>query len=158
MTRIEELIKTFNLVKHPEGGYYSETYRSNITIPGKDRSLMTSIYFLLTSDSPSHFHRIKSDEIWFFHEGSALTVHMLQNGKHITQKVGIRISQNETPQFLVPANTIFGSSIEEKDSYAFVSCVVAPGFDFNDFELFDKSTLLDLFPTEEVIITKLTRS
>jgi uncharacterized protein len=157
MQRIEELIKKFNLQKHPEGGYYSETYRSEMNIPGKERSLMTSIYFLLTSDNPSNFHRIKSDEIWFFHEGSALTVHMLDKGNHIIQKVGTNIHNNEVPQFLVPSNTIFGSSITEKASFAFVSCVVAPGFDFNDFELFDKATLLGLFPQEEQIINQLTR-
>ena len=74
--RINELIEKLALLPHPEGGYYKETYRSSETIDG-EQALMTSILFLLTSDSPSHFHRIQSDEHWYFHEGSPLTVHVI---------------------------------------------------------------------------------
>lgn len=156
--RIDELIARFNMQAHPEGGYYSEEYRSEINLPNTDRQLMTSIYFLLPSEHVSHFHRIKSDELWFFHEGSPLTVHTLDENGHHEHLVGLDLKEGQTPQFLVPANTIFGSSVNEKDSYSFVSCVVAPGFDFRDFELFTSAELLKDFSGYEEVIKRLTIS
>jgi predicted cupin superfamily sugar epimerase len=156
--RIKELIERFNMQAHPEGGYYSEEYRSELTLPDTDRQLMTSIYFLLPSEHVSHFHRIKSDELWFFHEGSPLTVHTLDKNGHHEHLVGLDISAGQTQQFLVPANTIFGSSVNEKDSYSFVSCVVAPGFDFRDFELFSSEQLLKDFADFPEVIERLTLS
>ncbi len=155
--RIQELITKFNLQAHPEGGFYSETYRSDQLTVSQDRNLVTCIYFLLTSENVSNFHRIKSDEMWFFHEGSSLTVHTLdpQNG-HLQHAVGNDIQKGQTPQLVVPKNTIFGSSVTDQNSYSFVSCVVAPGFDFNDFELFSRATLLENFPEECAIIERLT--
>ncbi len=157
--RIEFLIEKLNLKPHPEGGFYSETYRSteSITTVYGERNLSTAIYFLLTSENVSKFHRIKSDELWFFHEGSNLTVHTLSNQGHKQLSLG---NPSETsassPQHLVHAHTIFGSSVDEPNSYALVSCVVSPGFDFADFELFERKELTNLFPQAEKIIRKLT--
>ena len=155
--RIQELVTKFNLQAHPEGGFYSETYRSDQLTASQDRNLVTCIYFLLTSENVSNFHRIKSDEMWFFHEGSSLTVHTLdtQNG-HLQHAVGNEIQKGQTPQLVVPKNTIFGSSVTDENSYSFVSCVVAPGFDFNDFELFTRDALLEEYPEEFAIIERLT--
>lgn len=153
---IQHLVKKLNLKPHPEGGFYSETYRSTETIPRMNRQLMTSIYFLLTSENVSRFHRIKSDEIWFFHAGSPLIVHTLDQNGHKENLVGLDILNGEQPQFLVPKDTIFGSTVKQENSYSLVSCVVAPGFDFEDFELFTKEDLIALFPKEEVIISRLT--
>lgn len=155
--RIQELVTKFNLQVHPEGGFYSETYRSDQLTASQDRNLVTCIYFLLTSENVSNFHRIKSDEMWFFHEGSSLTVHTLdpQNG-HLQHAVGNEIQKGQTPQLVVPKNTIFGSSVTDENSYSFVSCVVAPGFDFNDFELFTRDALLEEYPEEFTIIERLT--
>ncbi len=157
--RIQELVTKFNLQAHPEGGFYSETYRSDQLTASQDRNLVTCIYFLLTSENVSNFHRIKSDEMWFFHEGSSLTVHTLdpQNG-HLQHAVGNEIQKGQTPQLVVPKNTIFGSSVTDENSYSFVSCVVAPGFDFNDFELFTRDALLEEYPESESIIRQLTPS
>lgn len=157
--RIQELVIKFNLQAHPEGGFYSETYRSDQLTASQDRNLVTCIYFLLTSENVSNFHRIKSDEMWFFHEGSSLTVHTLdtQNG-HLLHAVGNEIQKGQTPQLVVPKNTIFGSSVTDENSYSFVSCVVAPGFDFNDFELFTRDALLEEYPESESIISQLTPS
>ena len=157
--RIQELVTKFNLQAHPEGGFYSETYRSDQLTASQDRNLVTCIYFLLTSENVSNFHRIKSDEMWFFHEGSSLTVHTLdpKNG-HLQHAVGNAIQKGQTPQLVVPKNTIFGSSVTDENSYSFVSCVVAPGFDFNDFELFSRKVLSEEYPESESIIRQLTPS
>lgn len=154
--RIQELVEQFNLHTHPEGGFYSETYRSEIQLPGQERQLMTAIYFLLRSGEVSHFHRIKSDELWFFHAGSSLVVHTLDKNGHQEHKLGLNLSNGERPQILVRANTIFGSSVVDDDSYSLVSCVVAPGFDFRDFELFSAEDLLPKFPEHEKIVRLLT--
>ncbi len=153
---IELLIEKLELLPHPEGGFYKETYRSNETIASGNRQLMTSIYFLLTSNNVSKFHRIKSDELWFFHTGSPLIVHVLDENGHTENLIGLDLQKGELPQFMVPKNTIFGSSVRGKNSYSLVSCVVAPGFDFADFELFTKEDLLPLFPLQEEIIAQLT--
>lgn len=150
---INRIVKQFDLIPHPEGGFYRETYRSEES-KGK-RSLMTSIYFLLTSEFVSHLHRIKSDEIWYYHGGSPLVVHILDAFGHHENVVGYDIEKGHFPQFLVPKNTIFGSTVLEKDSYSLVSCVVSPGFDFADFELFKKDELQKAYPMHKDIIEKL---
>jgi hypothetical protein len=156
MGKIEEIIKTLGLQPHPEGGFYGETYRSEETIPGKDRNLLTSIYFLLTEDNVSRFHRIKSDELWYFHSGSAVTVHTLDANGHTEHLLGNDFSKGERPYLMVPKDTIFGSSIKGSNGYALVSCAVAPGFDFRDFELLSREELLQQFPENVEIIHLLT--
>jgi predicted cupin superfamily sugar epimerase len=149
-------VEKLGLLPHPEGGFYKETYRSVENAVGKDRQLMTAIYFLLTSDNVSKFHRIKSDEIWYFHAGSPLIVHMLDENGHTENHIGLALELGQQPQFLVPKETIFGSSVLHNNSYSLVSCTVAPGFDFADFELFSASDLLPLFPECKEIIERLT--
>ncbi len=154
---VQTIVSALSMQPHPEGGYYSEVYRSPVEIPGKERQLMTSIYFLLTSDNVSNFHRIKSDELWFHHAGSPITVHILNQDKgHIKINVGSDVLNGEHPQALVNGGEIFGSSVDIENSYALVSCVVAPGFDFQDFELFNRAELIEQFPNHEEIITRLT--
>lgn len=150
---INKIVETLDLFPHPEGGYYRETYRSE-EIKGK-RNLITSIYFLLTSEQISHLHRIKSDEIWYYHGGSPLIVHILDAFGHHEHIVGNDLEKGYLPQFLVPKNTIFGSTVLEKNSFSLVSCVVSPGFDFADFELFKKDELLEAYPMHKDIIQKL---
>jgi predicted cupin superfamily sugar epimerase len=151
---IQQLIQNFGLIPHPEGGFYKETYRSDIAFG--HRKLITAIYFLLTSENVSNFHRIKSDELWFHHAGSPLVVHTLTEAGHQENVVGNPLIPNMNSQFLVEKDTVFGSTVLEADSYSFVSCVVAPGFDFNDFELFTAKELLMKYPNEEHIIGRLT--
>jgi predicted cupin superfamily sugar epimerase len=153
--RVEELVETLKLLPHPEGGYYKETYRS-IEKNQKDLSLMTSIYFLLTSESPSRFHRIQSDEHWYFHEGDPLSIHLLVKNKLKTIHLGLDLTKNQIPHALVKGNTIFGSEIENANGYALVSCVVSPGFDFSTFELFTKEELFQDYSKYEEVIDRLT--
>lgn len=157
--RIQEIVQAFQLEAHPEGGWYKELYRSDkttTTAKGK-RNLLTSIYFLLTSENASNFHKIESDEIWYYHEGSSLTVHTLsEDGVYKALKVGNKLSEGEQPQVLVPKGLIFGSTVTEEDSYSLVSCAVAPGFDFQDFKLFSEEELLARYPEHATIIKRLT--
>ena len=150
--KLELLIHELNLIPHPEGGFYRETFRSKEVLKDINRNLVTAIYFLLQSEDISHFHRIKSDEHWFFHAGSPLVVHTLDKNGHHKHLVGLELNKGETPHFIVPKNTIFGSQVLEKNSYSLVSCLVSPGFDFADFELIKRAELLKEFPQHKEII------
>jgi len=156
MTQLQQLINELELQAHPEGGYYKETYRSAQTLEGQDRQLLTSIYFLLTAENVSRFHRIKSDELWYFHAGSPLIVHALSERGHEQHHLGLDLSKGQQPFLWIPKDTIFGSSILEKEGYSLVSCAVAPGFDFRDFELFTAEQLLLKFAAHREIIERLT--
>ena len=157
-------IKTLGLTPHPEGGWFRETYRSSEFIPPAGlpdrfqgpRSFCTAIYFLLEQGQFSAFHRIRSDEIWHFHEGASLTVHMLSpTGERHELLLGRCAEKGQRFQAVVPAGCWFGA--ETGGDFALVSCTVAPGFDFNDFEMADRADLTRSFPHHESIIHRLTR-
>jgi predicted cupin superfamily sugar epimerase len=162
---IKELIDRLNLLPHPEGGYYRETYRSDAVVspnslPGfsGDRNISTAIYFLLTAGNFSAFHRIKSDEVWHFYHGSSAQVHVIdERGVYKCHLLGTDFKNNETPQLVVKAGDWFGSSVSDGGSYSLVGCTVAPGFDFNDFEMANCKELLESYPEHREIILKLTR-
>ncbi|WP_298425644.1 cupin domain-containing protein [uncultured Kordia sp.] len=165
-SEIKKLVTSLELLPHPEGGFYKEVYRSASVIPkdalaadfSGDRNYCTSIYFLLTSENFSAFHRIKQDEIWHFYGGSSLSVHVIdEDGVYTEHKVGMNFSNGEKPQLVVPAGCWFASSVSKKDSYAFVGCTVAPGFDFDDFELATRTALTAVYPSHKSIIYRLTR-
>lgn len=162
----EKLVQQLALLPHPEGGYYRELYRSQGTFSEKglnghfegDRNYCTSIYFLLTSDNFSAFHRIKQDEIWHFYQGSPLFVHEIDsNRKYHRHALGMNLDSGQRPQLVVPAGSWFGSSVQEEGSYSLVGCTVAPGFDFRDFELADRGLLTAEYPEYRKQIEALTR-
>jgi uncharacterized protein len=153
---VQSLIDQLELLPHPEGGFYRETYRSEMTLEGTDRQLLTSIYFLLTDSNVSRFHRISSDECWYFHSGDPIVVHTLNENGHTAFVLGNDVQNGQLPFYLVEGGTIFGSCMLHDQGYALVSCAVAPGFDFRDFELFETAQLLAEFPEHEAIIRKLT--
>ncbi|WP_368645542.1 cupin domain-containing protein [Alkalibacterium putridalgicola] len=156
MKTAEQWISELNLEPHPEDGYFRQTELSDETYEknGKDFALYTSIYFLLTTDSPSHFHRLVSDEMWFYHAGHPLTVHsLLPDGSYKKTTLSLDIEQGHHLHHTVPAGTIFGSTVET--GYALVSCTVVPGFDFSDFRLFTKKELLEKYPEHSTIIKRL---
>ena len=159
-SEMEKFISHYQMESHPEGGWYKETYRSEISTNITDlgaRSLMTSIYFLLESHQVSNFHVIKSDEMWFYHSGSSLTVHCIYpNGEYEKLLIGPDVENGQTFQALVPKGTIFGSTVDAEKTFSMVGCTVAPGFDFQDFKLFKRNELLDLYPQHSDIINKLT--
>ena len=166
MLRKEELIEKLQLEKHPEGGYFKETYRSEILLPKSvlpseftsSRNASTCIHFMLTSDEFSAFHKVNQDEAWHFYLGETITLHMISpEGEYSQVSIGNDFSQNETPQFVVTAQHWFAAEIKTEDSFALVGCTVAPGFDFDDFELAEPKELQQIFPQHKEIIEKLTR-
>lgn len=163
----KELIDALNLEPHPEGGYYKETYRSENKIPNSelgsayigDRNYGTGIYFLLTGDTFSAFHRIKQDELWFFHLGAPIDLHMISpEGKHSKHTIGNDIINGEHPQLIVPGGYWFAAKVSNQKEYSLASCTVSPGFDFSDFEMPTRHELCELFPQHKAIITEFTRN
>jgi uncharacterized protein len=166
MERIQQLIQHLKLLPHPEGGYYIETYRSKETIakaalPGRfggDRNFSTAIYFLIPAGQFSAFHRIEADELWHFYEGQTLYVYVIhRQGNLEIIRLGNDIEQGEVFQAMVPAGSYFASRPSENEGYSLVGCTVAPGFDFEDFELSDKKELQKLYPQHNDLIEELCR-
>ena len=163
MRPVEDWVESLNLLPHPEGGFYAESYRSPINVPADalpenfehSRAMATSIYFLLRSQDISRFHVLEADELWYYHYGSGVTVHAIdQEGNYHQFKLGTEEGQHL--QVLIPGGWIFGSTVDAPNTYGLVGCVVAPGFDFRDFKLFETEELLLQFPQHEEIIRRLT--
>lgn len=150
--KAEDWINKLKLKEHPEGGYYSELYRSEVTLSAGDleRNLSTSIYYMLGSDDISHWHQLASDELWYYHAGSDIVVHMFVEGAYQQEIVGI--SEAAKPQLVIPAGAVFAAEVKEDDTYSLVGCMVSPGFDFEDFRLVDAKELQDIFPEQEELI------
>lgn len=159
-------INKYNLQKHPEGGWYKETYKSEELIPKNAlperfdgaRAFSTAIYFMLEQANFSAFHRIKSDECWHFYAGGALLVYIITNkGTLNVIRLGNNPEKNEVFQYVVPANCWFASIPDKDVSFSFVGCTVSPGFNFNDFELAYSSELISQYPQHTNIISSLCR-
>ena len=158
-------IDKLKLLKHPEGGYYREIYRSGEFINieglpnryGNRRVFSTSIYFLLDGRQVSKFHRLKSDEVWHFYYGSSIKIYIIDENKNLNEiTLGNDLSKGEIFQFTITKNNWFGAELIDKNSFALIGCSVSPGFDFEDFELADKDMLLKNFPQFENVIKRLT--
>lgn len=142
MTSIEEIIQTHQLIPHPEGGYYKETYRSEFS---------TGIFYLLGKGQKSSFHRIKSDEMWHFYGGDSLIVVEIKADGMIKET---RLDKKNV-QYVVPAGVWFGAYLPEGSELAFVGCTVAPAFHFEDLEIAKKDQLLATYPKCSEMINKL---
>ncbi|KAL9399246.1 hypothetical protein Peur_008207 [Populus x canadensis] len=186
MATSSEIVNKLNLQPHPEGGFYSETFRdtsivlSSPQLPSEykvDRAVSTSIYFLLPSGNVSLLHRIPCAETWHFYLGEPLTILELneKNGQVKLTSIGSDlVGDNQQPQYTVPRDVWFGAfptkdySIspdsmvakaaprDAESHYSLVGCTCAPAFQFEDFELAKRSYLISRFPNYEPLISLLT--
>ena len=151
---------------HVEGGYYREVYRSDLLVPNTvlppafngSRPVATSIYFLLEAGNFSSLHRIASDEVWHFYAGDPINIFEIEtDGALIVHTLGGEPEKDEQLQVVVRAGHWFGAALAPGGSYALTGCTVSPGFDFQDFELADRHSLIGLYPQHAQVIGKLTR-
>jgi hypothetical protein len=148
------------LTRHPEGGWYRETYRSTERVEaaalpsrfGGPRALSTAIYYLLRAGERSALHRIKSDEVWHHYAGDAVTLWLL-DASGVAREV--RLGGDGEPQVVIPAGAWYGARVADGGAYALMGGTVAPGFDFADFELADRATLLARWPAQRGLIEDL---
>lgn len=157
----QDLIKLYNLEPHPEGGYFRETYRAKgattkNALPKNfkgDRNYSTAIYFLLPEGAQSKLHRLQSDEVFHFYLGGPLTVvQIFPDGKVEKTVMGADVTGGHKLQHVVPAGCWFGAYPNPGSRFSFIGTTVAPGFDFQDFELGNRSELLKQFPRAREVI------
>src|SRR5579863_10223640 len=159
-------IRKLELGPHPEGGYFRQTYRANLILARESlpqeftgpRAASTAIYFLLEGENFSAFHRLLSDELWHFYVGGALVVHVIdKDGRYSEVVLGSDPDKGEALQAVVKAGCWFASEVRDRESFALVGCTVAPGFDFEDFEMAKREELVKDYPQNRKLIGRLTR-
>jgi predicted cupin superfamily sugar epimerase len=159
-----EIIAKLGLIRHPEGGFYAETFRSpdRVTLAdGRERSSCTAIYYLLLAGSFSALHRVAADEIWHHYGGSPLElVTISPDGASASVKLGPDLAGGQRPQAVVPSGVWQGARpmCDGRSQYSLVGCTVSPGFEFEDFEMPDRASLLELFPRHEELVILFTRA
>ncbi len=128
----DEVVKKLNMFRHPEGGWYVETFRDHAGAP---RGHSTAIYYLLEKGDRSHWHRVRDAvEIWHYYAGSPMRLSISPRGTSIeTFELGPDITNGAQPQVVVPAN--FWQSAEPMGDWSLVGCTVSPGFTFETFEI-----------------------
>ncbi len=129
----DNIIELLGLTPHPEGGYYRETFRDTAAVSG--RACSTAIYFLLKEGQVSHWHRVDAVEIWHWHAGAALQLDIAATHESgvTTHTLGNHLSVGERPQAIVPAG--HWQRARSLGKWTLVGCTVAPGFQFEGFEL-----------------------
>jgi len=146
----DEVIRRLSLRAHPEGGFYAETFRSPLLLSlpdGRVRRASTAIHYLLPPGAWSEWHRVRSDEVWHHYDGGALSLYRL--GLPM-----VRLDQ-DTPQAVVPAGV--WQAAEPVEGAVLCGCTVAPGFEFEDFELGSAEALAEQFPADAALIRRLAR-
>lgn len=149
-----------------EGGYYVETYRSAEKISqaglgerySGDRNYSTAIVYLITAEKFSAMHRVKSDELFHFYFGDPVTMLQLHpQGDSEVITLGHDILEGQHVQAAVRRDSWQGCCLCEGGKFALLGCTVAPGFEFEDFELADRNELLERYPGQRELILKLAR-
>jgi predicted cupin superfamily sugar epimerase len=157
-------IQKLQLKKHPEGGYYREIYRASemfyIDQPkiSLKRNVSTSIYFLLDGTQVSKFHKLKSDELWHFYDGTPVKIFIIDEKGKLTETIlGKKINNGEVFQTVIKKNNWFAAEVINKKSYSLIGCTVSPGFDFADFELGNRDSLIEQFSEHSDLIIKFSK-
>jgi predicted cupin superfamily sugar epimerase len=147
-------IKRLHLEKHPEGGYFLQTYKSKLMVDADGfsgpRHASTAIYCMLVGDQFSAFHRMKSDEVWHHYLGGSLNLYVIREG--ILSKT--EIGRASARQAVVEAGSWLAASLQNQKSYCLVGCTVSPGFDYRDWELGGRRDLVRLYPKYKSIIER----
>jgi predicted cupin superfamily sugar epimerase len=163
---VKRIVERFGLVPHPEGGFFSEVYRSNLVLdhPGipeagnTQRSAGTLIYFLLSGTDFSAFHRVRwSDEIWHLYAGGPLEIFTIDSNGKLDRSLLTTDLENGEPTRLIPAGTWQSARPANGSAWALGGCTVSPGFDFGDFEMPPARELISRYPEHESTIRELTR-
>lgn len=166
-SEVQSIIETLELVRHPEGGWYREVYRSAESIGvaslpgrfGKQHCFATSIYYLLESGDISAFHRIKSDETWHFYLGSPLKLYvLLEDGAMQKILLGDNPAAGQVFQWTVPHGLWFGAEVSVPGSFALLGCTVSPGFEFGDLEFAEYSELEEKYSRYSTLIRRLAKA
>ena len=128
----DDYIRELNLLPHPEGGHYRETFRDDSN--GQDRAASTAIYYLLKAGERSHWHRVDAAEVWHWYAGAPLELCIAGPSNTVTKhRLGSDIASGERPQIIVPK--YHWQSASSLGRFTLVGCTVAPAFQFSGFEM-----------------------
>lgn len=157
----KRVIAQLGLVPLPqEGGYFRELWTSSARLPG-GRCAASAIYFLMTPEGFSAWHRLAAEERWFFHAGDVVEHVRLDppSGRLTVTRLGAAVLRKEVPQLTVPAGVWQGARLAPrgKRGWALLGCTVCPGWDRAEFELADADLLCAAFPANDSWVRKLTR-
>ena len=155
----QEVIENLGLKHHPEGGWFRRTFESSSklsTVHG-ERALSSCIYYMLHDNEYSAWHRLVSDETWFFHAGCGLRVHMFGADGYILKTLGSDMALGHEPQFTIPAQTTFAAELCHPGEWCLIGCSVSPAFDFADFVWGDIDGLCESFPEQSDLLLRLGR-
>ncbi len=155
-----------HLTAHPEGGYYTQSYKSDEEIPAEalplrysgPRSTSTAIYYLLEPGTFSEIHRLISDEVFHFYLGDP--VEMFQfwpDGSMRAVVIGNELEKGMSPQVVVPKNVWQGSRLQAGGKFALLGCTVSPGFEYTDYTTGVRDELTQQYPEYAEVIAELTR-
>jgi uncharacterized protein len=133
---VQQAVAAWGMIPHPEGGFFREIYRSPLSIQPagwpSDRSLMTSILYLLPSGQSASWHRVRGDELWMWQGGEGMVL-SIDNASLVC---GPDPTKDQTPQVLVPGGAWqSATALDGTHGWSLVGCVVAPGFDYEDWEM-----------------------
>lgn len=151
----DEVIRILGLTRHQEGGLFAETYRSPIVIPehnmpaGYDgeRSAATAIFYLLKPDAFSALHRVRGDEMFHFYLGDPVEMlHISADGSERCLVMGPDLALNMQVQVTVPGGTWQGARLRTGGRFALLGTTMSPGFDYRDFEMGSRDSLIASFP------------
>ncbi len=153
-------IEQLGLTPHPEGGFFAETYRASFQVgspAGRMTGACTSIHYLLQDADFSGFHRLGYPELWYFHAGSPLHIHCIDDaGNYSLHTLGGDGSGSSLSLAIEPG-IWFAAELPSKSGFSLVSCAVAPAFDFSVFEMAKREEMLKEFPQHAEILQRLCR-
>ena len=164
MTDREQLILALGLEAHVEGGFFRQTYKAEngllINTDNGERTTMTSIFYLLTSDAPiGHFHLNKSDIVHYFHTGDPIDYYLIDEEGELSHHVmGPDVVNGQKLQLVVKGGTWKASNLSQRGSfgYGLIGEAVAPGFEYKDMTLAQREIMCEHFPQHQELIRKLT--
>lgn len=157
MIAYESIIEKYNLVPHPEGGWFKRTYTSSqvLNTARGERICGSSILYYLDKGEKSRLHFLDSDEVWYFHYGSSLRMHLFFEGQYLDVVLGNSLIRGELIQYTVPRGTVFGAELVENKG-SLLSCFVCPCFCDEDFHWGIAEKLIVEFPDQIETIQRLT--
>ncbi|MHB8765138.1 MAG: cupin domain-containing protein [Deferrisomatales bacterium] len=158
MESAADVVTRLGLRPHPEGGHYREVYRSGLALgvppgyPGA-RSALTAIHFLLARGEFSAFHRVRGEEAWVHLAGAPLELVVLEENLRV-HHLGAA-AEGATPLAVVPPGGL--QAARSAGAWSLAACLVAPGFEFADFEMPDRDALRARYPAHDALICRFTR-
>lgn len=152
------LIAELGLKPHPEGGWFSETWRAATRVdcaPRGVRAAGTAIYYLLADGARSRLHRLAGDEVWHHYRGDPVDLHVFDGAGHRRLRLGDPVAPVPSWQTVVPAGAVFGAELTVAGGWALLGCTLAPGFDPDDFAWADADDLCRRFPAAVATVARL---